>query len=108
VVQAPVCPDSRAVLVSPGEGQVVSGLVDVTGTATHEAFQYYKLEYAPGANANGGFVYFDGANNPVTGGRLGALNTPSLPNGAYTIRLSVVDQTGNFPPPCQVTVTIQN
>jgi len=108
VVQAVSCPDARAAFTSPGANQTLSGAVDIVGTATHEAFQYYKLEYAPGANAGGGFVYFDGANGPVVNGRLGTLNTTSLPNGQYTLRILVVDQTGNYPPPCQVTVTIQN
>lgn len=108
VVQAPVCPDSRSIITSPGNGQVLSGLATILGTATHEAFQNYKLEYAPGADASGGYAYFDGDSNPVIGGNLGVLNTPSLANGTYTIRLTVVDQTANWPPPCQVTVTVQN
>jgi hypothetical protein len=31
-----------------------------------------------------------------------------LGNGTWTLRLIVVDQTGNFPLPCQVTITVQN
>lgn len=107
-VVAPSCADARAVISSPGVGQVLSGVVGVTGSASHEAFQYFKLEYAQGANAGGGFVYFDGANVTVSGGLLGNLNTGALPNGDYTIRLTVVDQSGNFPPPCDVSVVISN
>lgn len=107
-VVAPVCPDARSVIASPGVNQTVSGAVAITGRAIHEAFQYYKLEYAFGANATDGFAYFDGANNPVDGGTLGVLNTPSLPNGVYTLSLTVVDLSANYPPPCFVTVTIQN
>jgi transcriptional regulator with XRE-family HTH domain len=107
-VVAPVCPDPRSVLISPGVNQVVSGVVGVTGSATHENFQYYKLEYAPGANAAGGFVYFDGSDRQVSGGQLGSLNTTLLPNGVYTLQLIVVDGSGNFPPPCSVTVELQN
>ncbi len=108
-VVAAVCPDpGRSAITSPGVNQTVAGVLEITGTATHEDFHYYKLEYAPGANADGGFIYFDGANGPVVGGRLGGFNTASLPNGTYTIRVLVVDNTGNFPPPCAVTITIQN
>lgn len=107
-ITAPICADARSVIASPGVGQVVSGVASVTGTATHDAFQYYKMEYAPGTDAAGGYVYFDGANAPVSGGLLGNLDTTGLPNGAYTLQLIVVDQTGNFPPPCRVSVTIQN
>lgn len=107
-VVAAACADARAVISSPGVGQVLSGMVGVTGSASHEAFQYFKLEYAPGANAGGGFVYFDGANVAIAGGLLGNFNTGALPNGDYTIRLTVVDQSGNFPPPCDVSVVISN
>lgn len=108
VIVPAACPDQRAVIASPGVNQTVSGTLSVLGTATHEAFQYYKLEYAPGANAAGGFVYFDGRNSPVENGLLGSLNTTALPNGTYTIQIVVVDQTGNFPAPCRVSFQIQN
>ncbi|MCB9160823.1 MAG: helix-turn-helix domain-containing protein [Caldilineaceae bacterium] len=107
-VVAAACPDPRAVIASPGVNQVLSGVVPVTGTADHEALQYYKLEYAPGANAGGGFVYFDGGDTPIVGGVLGNFNTAALPNGTYTLSIVVVDQSGNFPPPCFVTVEIAN
>jgi cytoskeleton protein RodZ len=107
-VAAASCADPRAVIVGPGMGQVLNGVTGISGTASHENFQYYKLEYAPGAAAAGGYVYFDGSNSQVNGGLLGNLDTRVLPNGDYTIRLTVVDQTGNFPAPCDVTVTTQN
>ncbi len=107
-IVAATCPDPRSVITSPGVNQAVSGVIGVTGSATHETFQYYKLEYAPGANAGGGFVYFDGSDRQVSGGQLGSLNTTLLPNGFYTIQLIVVDGTGNFPPPCLVTIELQN
>lgn len=108
VVVAPVCPDNRARLLRPGENEVVSGVVNVIGTATHESFQYYKLEAAPGAGASGGFNYVGGGNNPVVNNFLMGLDTFGLGNGVWSLRLIVVDQTGNFPPPCQVTIIVQN
>lgn len=108
VVAAPTCADARSSISAPGVNQVLSGQVAVTGRAFHESFQYYKLEYAPGANAGDGYTYFDGANSAVDGGTLGVLNTGSLPNGVYTLRLTVVDMTANYPTPCDVAITIQN
>jgi hypothetical protein len=105
---AAACADARTTISGLGVGQVVSGIVGISGTAQHENFQYYKLEYAPGANATGGFVYFDGSNNTVGGGLLGNFDSTALPNGEYTIRLTVVDQTSNYPPPCDVTIVVQN
>ncbi|MBX2998719.1 MAG: helix-turn-helix domain-containing protein [Caldilineaceae bacterium] len=108
VVVAASCPDARSVISSPGVDQVVSGVVPIIGSATHEAFNFYKLEFAPGANAQGGYGYFDGTSIPIQGGVLGNLNTTGLANGAYTIQLVVVDQSANYPPPCRVTINVQN
>jgi len=101
------CPDGRSVLTAPGNGAVVNGAVNVTGSATHEQFQYYKLEYAPGANASDGFVYLAGGNGPVVNGLLGTFDAAALGSGTWTLRLVVVDTTGNYPPPCRVTITVQ-
>lgn len=106
VAAAPACADPRAIITSPGNGQSVSGIVPIMGSAAHEAFQFYKIEVAPGANAEGGFVYQGGGSAPVQNGQLIAWDTNALGAGAWTVRLIVVDQTGNFPPPCTVTVTI--
>jgi len=93
---------------APGVGQVLSGAVSITGRAVHENLDYYKLEYATGVNAEGGYTYFDGNKGQVDGGILGTLNTGSLPNGDYTLQLTIVDLTGNYPPPCRVSIVIRN
>ena len=108
VAQAPACPDNRALLIRPGNNETVSGVIAVVGSATHDAFQYYKVEYAPGGNADSNFGYLVGGNAPVVNGVLGNVDTNTLGNGAWTLRLIVVDQTGNFPPPCKVTINVQN
>jgi hypothetical protein len=107
-LSAPICSDPRAALTSPGNGATVTGAFNIQGTAVHEQFQYYKIEYAPGANADGGFVYLAGGNAPVSGGFLASLDSTTLDNGSWTLRLVVVDQTGNFPDPCRVTISVQN
>lgn len=110
VVVLPECTDPRSVIVFPGVNQVISGTVDVVGTATHEAFQYYKLEYAEGADASSAatFNFLTSVNSPVERGALATLNTQELANGLYTLQLTVVDQSGNFPSPCRVTVEVEN
>ncbi|MEZ4634091.1 MAG: helix-turn-helix domain-containing protein [Caldilineaceae bacterium] len=105
---APACPDPRSVISSPGVNQVVSGVIPILGSATHEAFNFYKLEFAPGADAGGGYVYFDGTSRQVQGGVLGNFNSTGVANGLYTIQLVVVDQSANYPPPCRVTINVQN
>lgn len=104
----PACTDERSVILSPGVNQIVQGQVIITGTVFHDDFWYYKLEFAPGANAREGFVYFAGAENQLQAGTLARLNSAALGNGTYTIKLTVVDNTGNFPAPCQVTIRVAN
>ncbi len=100
-IRRPQCPTAQAVITQPGIGQVFSGPVTITGTATHDSFAYYKLEYGAGANP-AVWSYFAGGEAPVVSGRLGTLNT--LPPGTYSIRIVVVDTSGNFPTPCQTTI----
>lgn len=107
VAASPSCNDGRATITSPANGQEISGVVSVVGTASHDAFQYYKVEFAPGAAAQGGFVYLGGGSSPVLGGVLANIDTSALGPGTWTLRLVVVDQTGNFPPPCTVTVVVR-
>jgi hypothetical protein len=106
IAQAPVCPDQRSIILRPGNNETVSGNISMVGTASHESFQYYKVEYAPAGSNN--FSYLAGDQNPVVNGFLASINTGALGNGAWTLRLVVVDQTGNFPEPCQVTILIEN
>ena len=105
-VESPRCPDPRAVITSPGLNASVSGMVPVFGTAMHEEFKFYKLEYGIGAHP-GDWSYFDGGETPVKDGRLGTLNAGALPPGTYGIRVVVVDVTGNFQTPCQTAILIR-
>ncbi len=100
------CPDVRSVISSPGTGARVSGTVVINGNAFHENFKFYKLEYGAGVNPTD-WHWFFGGQWPIWQGTLGALNTDILPSGVYTIRLTVVDQTSNYPPPCQATVWVR-
>lgn len=107
VAAAPVC-DERSTISSPGNGAVVSGVFTLVGTATHDAFNFYKVEFAPGANATNGFTYLADGRGPVFGGALASVDTRGFGNGPWTFQLTVVDQTGNYPEPCRVTVVVQN
>ena len=105
-VQPPCCPSPQVAITSPGFGAQVSGMVPIFGSASYPHMSYYKLEYGAGANPNV-WSYFDGGENPVQSGRLGSLNTGALPPGTYSIRVIVVDNTGNYPPPCQTTFNVK-
>jgi len=108
-VAAPIvsasCADPRSVITVPGAGEVVSGQVPIVGNATHEAFASYKIEAGP---PDGGLSFIGSGNTQVSGGTLGTLNSALFANGPLLVRLTVIDQTGNFPPPCDLAVTVQN
>jgi LysM repeat protein len=106
LVPTNACTDQRAMITSPVNGQQVSGWVTITGNATHENFAYYKLEYGAGSNPNT-WSWFFGGQWPIWHASLGGLNAGTLPSGTYTVRVVVVDKTGNYPPPCQVTVYVR-
>ena len=104
-IRSPGCPDPNAVITSPGVNQVVSGMVPIMGRAFHESFDYYKLEYGAGSDPQV-WSYFDGADTPAEG-RLGTLNAGALAPGTYSVRVVVVDATGNFPTPCRTIIVVQ-
>jgi hypothetical protein len=108
-VRPPACPNSGVQITSPGVNQVVQGNVQVRGTANLPDFQYYKVEVGPGPNPKDHEWTVVGQlhQSPVVGGVLEILNSSAYPAGSYTLRLVVVDQTGNYPEPCRVTVTVQ-
>lgn len=103
-----LCADPNICITSPGNGATVSGMVSIVGTADHGQFQFYKVEYGQGEQPGDWHVINDIHRSPVHGGVLEQLNAGALPNGVYWVRLVVVDQSGNFPPPSQVRIVIQN
>lgn len=107
VVHPPSCPDPNVRITSPGVNQTVRGSVAVRGTAMHDQFQYYKIEIGVGGDPQNWAVVGQLHYNTVNNGLLETLNSGGYAPGRYTLRLVVVDQTGNYPPPCQVTIDIQ-
>jgi LysM repeat protein len=104
-----ICTDAGSNITSPGVGTVLSGVVQFYGTAVHADFQFYKLEIRPeGSSTSADFATFLTADQPVSGGLLGSLDTAVFANGEYWIRLVVVDNTGNYPERCSILYTIRN
>ncbi len=93
----PDCPSPNAQLVLPVAGADVSGLVEVRGTATMNAFSYYKFEAQfPGSDTPNFVSQYD---IPVQNDLLGYwdVSDPArYPRGGfYRFRLVVVDIYGN-------------
>ena len=87
--------EANLVIRAPVEGEVVSGIVTVVGSADAPAFASYELQYGishdPGAFSppiSGPF------NTPMIDGVLGQWDTTGLQDGPHTLRLVVRDQAG--------------
>lgn len=100
------CPDPNVNLSAPLMNGRVTGQVALRGTARNARFQFYKVEYAQGENPTRWNVISVVHYTPVADGILEVWDTTNLPEGTYWVQLTVVDQTGNFPPPCRVRVTV--
>ncbi|MHB1355297.1 MAG: hypothetical protein ACYCZF_04880 [Anaerolineae bacterium] len=102
------CPDGDVQIFSPGMDEVVSGQISIIGSARNAQFQFYKVEISVSDQPGEWRVIGDLHRQPVSEGFLESLNTAALPNGTCWLQLSVVDQSGNFPPPCRVRIIIRN
>jgi hypothetical protein len=102
VVRPANCPNPNVRITSPGVNQVLSGNVAIRGTADIANFQYYKIEVGAGANPrdNEWTVVGQLRRTAVNNGLLETFNSAAYPAGVY--------QTGNYPDPCRVTVTVRH
>ena len=83
---------ARSVITYPTNGMTVSGVVEVTGIATHPNMNFYQLRYAPGPEATGDsqwvdFAIVEGAQ--VENNVLGRWDTTVIPDGQYTLAMAV-------------------
>ncbi len=87
--------EPRLAIREPVEGEIISGIVTIVGSAEAPAFASYTLHYGishdPGA-FSAPFVGPIGA--PVIDGVLGEWDTRGLAEGPHTLRLVVRDQSG--------------
>lgn len=104
----PAC-SSIARITSPGVGAVLSGQVQIFGTAAAADFNFYKIEYhREGEPAEAWHSISDIHRDQVVNGLLDVWDVSGFPPGNYRLKLTVVDITGNYPPQnrCEVPVVI--
>jgi len=101
------CPNPGIRIASPAMNQAVQGEVTVRGTANIAQFQFYKIEYGMGEEPREWHSIGEIVRAPVTDGVIAMWNVAGFPSGPFKLRLTVVDASGNFPPPCEVRVVVQ-
>jgi 1A family penicillin-binding protein len=84
----------QAQITSPADGQTVDGVISIEGIALAGNFSHYVVEYGVswGPQAFGSVA--GPVNRLVEGGALAEWDTREQPNGPYTLRVVVFDQTG--------------
>lgn len=95
-------------IASPAEGSTLTGTVTILGAASASSFDSYQLEYAPSGSNN--FTLIAGpvrTQQPNQNSTLGEWNTTTVPNGQYTLRMTMNSQSGGFVRHA-ITVNVQN
>lgn len=99
------CDNPIATISDPRPGAVLRGTVGIYGTAVHPNFDFYRLQIS-GSTEPENFITLNSYENQVQDGQLGTLDTRAFAPGDYWLRLTVVDNTANYPPECTVRVQI--
>jgi hypothetical protein len=108
VPPTPICPHPEVRITSPGMDAILNSPVQILGTANISNFQYYKVEVGSGDNPTSWSIFSDIHKSPIAGGLLDIWDPSGYPPGVYKLRLTVVDNTGNYPPPCEVRVIVEH
>jgi hypothetical protein len=83
---------ARSIITYPTDGMTVSGMVEVTGIATHPNIREYWLRYAAGPQPTGDTQWIDFAivaGTQVENDVLATWDTTVLPDGEYTLALAI-------------------
>jgi hypothetical protein len=86
---------------------VLKGAVQIRGTANTRDFQFYKVEFGAGDKPwTWAVIGDDVIRKRVVDDVLVTWDTSTVAPGIYTLQLTVVDMTGNYPSPCKVKVSV--
>lgn len=79
-----------AEITEPGQGQAVTGIVTVFGTASHPAFESFDLAFSFDPDpTDTWFPIGEALETPVVDGRLAIWDTTEITDGVYRLRLRV-------------------
>ena len=85
-----------AQITSPADGQTLTGLVTVAGSADHPEFARWELAYGPDPNPNDAWQPFASGDQPVLNGTIGTWNTGVIADGQYALRLRAIRTDSNY------------
>jgi hypothetical protein len=85
-----------AQITSPTEGQAISGLVTISGSADHPDFARWELAYGPDPNPSDAWQPFAEGQQAVVNGTIGTWNTGVIADGGYMLRLRVIRKDSNY------------
>jgi len=84
-------------ITQPSPGATLTGVVVLSGTATHPSFVRYELAFALEADpTNTWFSIQEAVNTPVVEGALGSWDTRGIVDGNYAVRLRLYTSERNF------------
>ncbi len=81
-------------IVSPSNEQSIRGNVTIQGTANSSQFVRYEVAYAAEPDL-AAWIIVGGGTQPVENGVLAVWNTRPLPDGAYALRVQVINADGS-------------
>jgi len=90
---------ARSIITYPTDGMTVSGVVEITGIATHPNIQWYDVSYAYDPEPTGGSQWVSLANvenKQVENEVLATWDTTNVPDGQYSLALTVVGRDDPF------------
>jgi len=88
---------STSKITSPSDNAVVRATVPIVGSAADPNFWKYEMYFAAEPNPGDQWTFIGAVHEkPVTNGLLETWYTNSVPDGYYSLRLRVVNRTGNY------------
>lgn len=102
----PGCVPGQVEIKSPLEGQELSGVVEISGTANIPDFGFYKLEIKRPDETI--WLTLQAGNSIVQGGKLGDWDTRRLTPGDYQLGLVAVDNEAQPSPSCIIQTRVIN
>ena len=98
------CTPGQIEIAAPQNGQEVSGVVEVLGSASIPNFGFYKLEMKLPDDPS--WLTLQAGNITIQNGKLGDWDTRRLSPGEYQLGLVVVDNQARLSLPCVVQVRV--